>query len=84
METGTLAASVHAGGGQVVILGALDLRAIQFRRFRRKQGDDGGRRAAGAFRIVFSAPVSGPICLGHSSHFGLGLFMPSDAEDRSP
>ncbi|MEW6365728.1 MAG: type I-U CRISPR-associated protein Csb2 [Acidobacteriota bacterium] len=28
------------------------------------------------FRIVFPEPVRGPICLGHSSHFGLGLFIP--------
>jgi CRISPR-associated protein Csb2 len=45
------------------------LRPIQFRRFRRKAGDDGGRRSAGAFRIIFPHPVSGPLCLGHSSHF---------------
>ena len=52
------------------------LRPIQFKRFRRKRGDDGGRRAAGAFRIVFPESVQGPICLGHSCHFGLGLFVP--------
>ncbi|MGA2660424.1 MAG: type I-U CRISPR-associated protein Csb2 [Verrucomicrobiota bacterium] len=28
-------------------------------------------------RIQFAAPVTGPICLGHSSHFGLGLFVPA-------
>lgn len=56
--------------------GARGLRPIQFQRFRRKQGDDGGRRACGAFRIVFPVEVTGPICLGHSSHFGLGLFVP--------
>lgn len=56
--------------------GAHRLRPIQFRRFRRKRGDDGGRRAAGAFRIEFPVPVAGPICLGYSSHFGLGLFQP--------
>ena len=57
--------------------GAHNLRPIQFKRFRQKRSDDGGRRAAGAFRIEFSEPVRGPICLGHSSHFGLGLFVPS-------
>jgi len=51
-------------------------RPIQFKRFRRKRADDGGRRPAGAFRIVFTDEVQGPLCLGHSSHFGLGLFMP--------
>jgi CRISPR-associated protein Csb2 len=57
-------------------LGTHRLRPIQFKRFRRKRGDDGGRRAAGAFRIVFPTAVRGPICLGHSCHFGLGLFVP--------
>ena len=27
-------------------------------------------------RLRFSEPVSGPLALGHLSHFGLGLFMP--------
>ncbi|NIA13604.1 MAG: type I-U CRISPR-associated protein Cas5/Cas6 [Nitrospiraceae bacterium] len=52
------------------------LRPIQFKRYRRKSGDDGGRRLAGAFRLTFSSPVRGPIVLGWSSHFGMGLFMP--------
>jgi CRISPR-associated protein Csb2 len=52
------------------------LRPIQFKRFRRKADDDGGRRLSGAFRIIFPEPVSGPIVLGHSAHFGLGLFLP--------
>lgn len=56
-------------------------RPIQFKRFRsRKNGDDGSRRLAGAFRIVFPQPVAGPIALGHSSHFGMGLFVPGDQE----
>jgi CRISPR-associated protein Csb2 len=58
-------------------LGVQRLRPLQFKRFRRKPGDDGGRRPAGGFRITFSAPVVGPVCLGHSCHFGLGLFLPS-------
>jgi CRISPR-associated protein Csb2 len=52
------------------------LRPIQFQRFRRKRGDDGGRRPGGGFRLVFATPVRGPLCLGHSAHFGLGLFLP--------
>jgi CRISPR-associated protein Csb2 len=63
--------------------GARGLRPIQFKRFRRKRGDDGGRRSAGAFRITFPHPVLGPICLGHSSHFGLGLFVP-EVGNQSP
>lgn len=29
-------------------------------------------------QITFAKPVQGPICLGHSSHFGLGLFVPAE------
>lgn len=57
-------------------------RPIQFKRFRRRSSDDGGRRLAGAFRIEFPQPVAGPIALGHSSHFGMGLFVP-DANKTS-
>lgn len=53
------------------------LRPIQFKRYRSKRSDDGGRRPAGAFRVVFPEPVRGPLCLGHSGHFGLGLFLPA-------
>lgn len=55
-------------------------RTIQFKRFRRKAGDDGGRRLAGAFRLIFPQPVRGPIALGWSSHFGLGQFVPVDLQ----
>lgn len=27
-------------------------------------------------QLKFEEPIPGPICLGHSSHFGLGLFVP--------
>jgi len=57
-------------------LGRQQLRLFQFKRNRRKTNDDGGKRVAGAFRIELPHSVCGPICLGHSSHFGLGLFMP--------
>ncbi|HOA73703.1 MAG TPA: type I-U CRISPR-associated protein Csb2 [Phycisphaerae bacterium] len=53
------------------------LRPIQFKRFRQKSGDDGGLRPSGAFRLIFDVPVRGPICIGHSSHFGMGLFLPA-------
>jgi CRISPR-associated protein Csb2 len=59
------------------LIGIHRLRPIQFKRFRSKNSDDGGRRCAGGFRITFAAPVRGPLCLGHSCHFGLGLFLPS-------
>lgn len=35
-----------------------------------------GDRRGQALRLTFPAPVSGPIRLGHSSSFGLGLFRP--------
>jgi len=53
-------------------------RSIQFKRYRRKRGDDGGRRLSGAFRLTFAFPVRGPIALGYSSHFGMGFFMPAN------
>lgn len=55
--------------------GRLGLRPIQFRTQRRKETRS-VRRHAGFFRIVWDLPVNGPICLGHNSHFGLGLFQP--------
>jgi CRISPR-associated protein Csb2 len=57
-------------------IGPRRLRCIQFQRFRRKHGDDGGRRSSAAFRVTFAQPVRGPLCLGHSAHFGMGLFLP--------
>ena len=52
-------------------------RATEFKRYRsRKAGDDGARRLSGFFRLQFPDPVRGPIPLGHSSHFGMGLFLP--------
>ena len=56
-------------------IGPQRMRPIQFQRFRDKQSDDGGRRPSGGFRIAFAAQLRGPFCLGHSAHFGLGLFL---------
>lgn len=61
-----------------------NLRPIQFRRFRQKADDDGGRRTSGSFQITFPRPVKGPICLGHSSHFGMGLFVPDGSNNKTP
>lgn len=57
-------------------LGVPGLRTMHFQRSRQKQGDDGARRPTGVVRITFTSPVRGPLCLGHSCHFGLGLFLP--------
>lgn len=63
-------------------IGARNLRPIQFKRFRQKRGDDGGNRPTGSFQIDFGRKVRGPIALGHSSHFGLGLFVPATGGER--
>jgi hypothetical protein len=34
------------------------------------------------FRLTFRTAFAGPLCLGHSWHFGLGLFVPT-AERRA-
>jgi CRISPR-associated protein Csb2 len=64
-------------------MGGPRLRVLQFQRFRNKRGDDGGRRPAGAFRITFASAVRGPLCLGHSCHFGLGLFVPGNDQGEA-
>lgn len=48
-----------------------------FTRSRLRRKDNGGLRACGYFRIEFSRPMSGPLALGHNSHFGMGLFVPA-------
>ena len=57
-------------------IGSRKHRPIEFRRYRQKPGDDGGKRLCGAFMIKFPSAVAGPIALGHSCHFGMGLFLP--------
>ena len=56
-------------------IGPRRLRSCEFHLGRDKRGDDGARRPRGAFRLRFSHPVPGPIALGRSCHFGLGLFL---------
>lgn len=62
-------------------LGARRNRPIEFQRFRQKNGDDGGKRLCGAFVITFPSKIRGPISLGHSNHFGMGLFTPWNGDD---
>lgn len=66
------------------VSGSWEQRALQFRRFRQKAGDDGGRRLAGFFLIEFPVQVSGPVALGYSSHFGMGLFLPLNNGENPP
>jgi CRISPR-associated protein Csb2 len=56
-------------------LGPQKRRPLEFKRFRQKRDDDGGRRLCGSFRLTFPKSITGPIALGHSNHFGLGLFV---------
>jgi CRISPR-associated protein Csb2 len=51
-------------------------RPFAYHRSRSRQGDDGYDRPFDILKLVFSSPVSGPLCLGYASHFGLGLFLP--------
>lgn len=62
--------------GGVFRLGVRKHRPIEFQRFRQKRDDDGGKRLCGAFTITFPREIPGPVVLGHSSHFGMGLCCP--------
>jgi len=77
-----------ASGGNTVVLrqvawqdehvrGRAKPASWDFRRFRNKPGDDGGMRPCGRLRLTFDSPIAGPLSFGHSSHFGLGLFLPA-------
>lgn len=57
-------------------------RWVEFERGRSRVGDDGRARPHGGFLLTFDSPVSGPICLGQASHYGLGLFA-VPARDKS-
>ena len=41
---------------------------------RSRDGQTNDDKRAFRIRLTFPSPISGPLCLGHSSHFGLGLF----------
>ncbi len=49
---------------------SLNMRHFVRRRRNRQPPEDYGY----AIRLTFAEPVTGPLALGHSSHFGLGLF----------
>ena len=55
-------------------------RAQWFRHFARSRQGKFGTPPAGLFHVTLTLyrSVDGPICLGWGSHFGLGLFVPSD------
>lgn len=57
-----------------------DRNAMHFRRFRTKRGLSQPDRHGTFWAIEFPAPIAGPLALGFSCHFGLGLFRPSSVD----
>lgn len=51
-------------------------RPVEFFRYRQRGSNGGG---AFNFCLEFQEPINGPLALGFSCHFGLGLFVPADA-----
>ena len=63
---------------QTVKVGSHKLDAIRFHRFRASKRSTPQPDRRGSFwEIGFVEPVLGPLALGSSCHFGLGLFQPS-------
>jgi CRISPR-associated protein Csb2 len=61
------------------------LQDARWRTFKTRRATGDGRRAQApptAFRLVFEAPVAGPIALGYGAHYSLGLFRASRASIR--
>jgi CRISPR-associated protein Csb2 len=65
-----------AEGVEVEPIGKADWVVIHVPRRQASQRAFLGDRRGQALRLAFPAPVPGPIRLGHSSTFGLGLFRP--------
>lgn len=56
------------------------LRFVQDRPGHHTSNRPGSARPSSAMlRLTFAAPVPGPLSLGHLSHYGLGLFLPTRA-----
>lgn len=68
------------GGDLMVTSGDASVRpSARFRHFRRARASRPPPVSLGlSLRLVFDAPVRGPIVLGYGSHFGLGVFEPAD------
>ena len=54
-----------------------ELRTSQFQRFRRNKKQHQPDQRGRFIQLRFEHPVKGPLALGSSCHFGLGLFKPS-------
>jgi len=64
--------------------GGRTLRPLHFHRLRRKRGLTQPDTLGRLLELRFAAPVRGPLALGFACHFGLGLFVPVDANDGPP
>lgn len=49
---------------------------------RKRDGATNDDKRGYSLKLTFSDPQRGPIFLGNSAHFGLGLFVPADAAER--
>ena len=70
-------AVTELGGSSI---GDTAVRPFEFYRWR-SHGSVGADIAYNV-RLEFEEPVSGPITLGYSSHYGLGMFVPDGADCR--
>lgn len=67
---------LDSGNAAIRVIGGPVWVAVHIPARKRDQRAFVGNRPGYRVRIELSEPVSGPILLGHSSHFGLGLFTP--------
>ena len=44
---------------------------------RRQRGEPPPVEVGLALELIFEAPITGPLCLGYASHFGMGQFVTS-------
>ena len=70
------------GNSAIRVIGGPVWVAVHIPASKRDQRAFVGNRPGYRVRIELSEPVSGPILLGHSSHFGLGLFAPPRCLNR--
>ena len=59
-------------------------RPLQFHRFRSRGRERASDPHGALLRVRFPEPIAGPLALGYSCHFGLGLFAAADSTDRRP
>lgn len=59
----------------------LHFRPICFQRFRTKRVKHQPDRQGSFWRLAFDKPVQGPLALGFTCHFGLGMFRPMSPVD---